>query len=116
MPRSKIFLPDINVWLAAAAGKHVHHATAKQWFTEVERGGAAFCRVTQMGLLRLVTNVAEPESLEPTWKQLTRAVVGGKNLWTDACLTTFAILHGMRLVSFDRRFAKRDGLDFELLS
>jgi len=49
-------LPDINVWIALASDRHVHHEEAKKWFAEIEPGGAAFCRVTQMGCLRLITN------------------------------------------------------------
>ncbi len=144
MPRSKIFLPDINVWIAAAAGKHVHHTTAKEWFGRVESGGAAFCRITQMGFLRLVTNsrvmqedvldqnqawdayekiardrrviyVSEPENLQATWKLLTQSSMAGANLWTDAYLAAFATLQGMTLVSFDRGFRNQHNLDCVVL-
>lgn len=58
MPKSKIFLPDVNVWLAAAAERHAHHRIARRWFESEEAAGGdlAFCRTTQSGLLRLVTH------------------------------------------------------------
>jgi toxin-antitoxin system PIN domain toxin len=52
----KTCLPDINVWIALASDRHVHHEAAKSWFAGIEPGGTAFCRVTQMGFLRLTTN------------------------------------------------------------
>jgi predicted nucleic acid-binding protein len=46
-------LPDVNVWLALTIAEHVHHAPAKRWFESQEHEQIAFCRVTQMGFLRL---------------------------------------------------------------
>ena len=37
--------------------RHAHHRKAKWWFDEAE-DDLAFCRVTQMSLLRLITNPA----------------------------------------------------------
>ena len=48
--------PDVNVWIALAVAEHVHHGVAKQWFESPEREQIAFCRITQMGFLRLLTN------------------------------------------------------------
>jgi predicted nucleic acid-binding protein len=56
MQTSKNFLPDVNVWLALASRRHVHNAIATQWFQSVGQNEAAFCRITQMGFLRLLTN------------------------------------------------------------
>jgi uncharacterized protein len=50
------FLPDVNVWVALAAERHVHHHIARLWFGNLQDGDLAFCRVTQMGLLRLLSN------------------------------------------------------------
>src|SRR5436190_7727155 len=47
--------PDVNIWLAAAWARHSKHKLAKGWIDE-ETGALAFCRVSQMGLLRLLTN------------------------------------------------------------
>jgi predicted nucleic acid-binding protein len=48
-------LPDVNVWIAIAANRHEHHATARQWFDTVSVP-VCFCRITQMLFLRLLTN------------------------------------------------------------
>src|ERR1700683_1672218 len=97
MQKSKIYLPDINVWLAIAADGHIHHRDATAWFDAISAVEAAFCRITQMGFLRLLTNahamhedvrtqkeawrvfdklrddervtyLAEPEGLEREWR------------------------------------------------
>src|SRR5579859_3518467 len=51
-----ISLPDVNVRIALAAEGHVHHLPARDWFTAQSNASVAFCRITQMGLLRLLTN------------------------------------------------------------
>jgi predicted nucleic acid-binding protein len=58
MPRSKTFLIDANVWLALASERHEHDAAARNWFMSLGEGEAAFCRITQMTLLRLLTSPA----------------------------------------------------------
>jgi uncharacterized protein len=53
----KSFLfPDVNVWLALTHDRHAHHATARQWFESESDPHLFFCRFTQLGLLRLLTN------------------------------------------------------------
>ena len=135
MPRSKIFLPDVNVWLALASRRHVHHRTTAAWLDTVGEGQAAFCRVTQMGLLRLLTNrhamgddlvnqseawrvyrrmaadpripfLAEPAGIEPAWQRLTQLHAAAARLWTDAYLQAFAELKDLQVVSFDRDFLR----------
>ncbi len=51
-----IYLPDVNVWIALAADKHIHHSVAKRWFTNIQADQVLFCRITQLGFLRLLTN------------------------------------------------------------
>ena len=51
-----IWLPDVNRWIALAAEGHVHHVPAREWFAAQPVASVAFCRITQMGLLRLLTN------------------------------------------------------------
>ena len=144
MPKSRICLPDINVWIALSSDKHMHHLAAQDWFAGVDQGGAAFCRVTQMGFLRLITNrhvmredaldqrtawrvyeqlmrdsrlafAAEPPDVEPVWKRLTRGLFTGTNVWTDAYLAAWALVQGLNVVSFDRGFQKVDGLSLTIL-
>ena len=49
-------LLDTNVWLGLAFKRHKHHASAIAWFSSVRQARCCFCRVTQMGFLRLATN------------------------------------------------------------
>jgi len=51
-----IYLPDVNVWIALAADQHIHHNVAKRWFTGIQDDQVLFCRITQLGFLRLLTN------------------------------------------------------------
>ena len=123
-------MPDINVWIALASDRHVHHEEAKKWFAEIEPGGAAFCRVTQMGFLRLITNrhvmgadvvtqkeawqvyqnlskdqrvtfLREPSGIEDGWRRLTQGGTAATNTWTDAYLCAFASIRNLQIVSFD---------------
>ena len=135
MPKSKIFLPDVNVWLALASRRHVHNERAARWFEGVDRDQAAFCRITQMGLLRLLTNqhamgrdavtqveawavyrrissdervhfLTEPAGIEEVWHGMTRKSQPATNVWTDAYLQAFAQLKDLQVVSFDRGFRR----------
>jgi hypothetical protein len=51
-------LPDINVWLALSWGSHPHSATAWNWFRSLADDELLYCRLTQIGLLRLLTTKA----------------------------------------------------------
>ena len=140
-----ISLPDVNIWIALAAGGHVHHVPARDWFTLQPDGSIAFCRITQMGLLRLLTNssvmgraprtvaqawetfaelladrrvvfATEPDRVESAWRRLmTRAGVGPSS-WTDAYLAAFAEAHSYSLVTFDTGFSRWPTLNLTLLS
>src|SRR5687768_7157841 len=131
MPTLKTFLPDVNVWLALASRRHVHSLICAGWLDSVESGEVMFCRVTQMGLLRLLTSAAvmgsdvisfseawrvyrailadrriqfaaEPFGLEPDWKQLSSFDRPMPKVWTDAYLAAFARSAGMQLVTLDK--------------
>jgi len=52
--KSSLF-PDVNVWLALTYERHEHHQAAAQWLQGKEEP-VFFCRFTQLGLLRLLTN------------------------------------------------------------
>ncbi len=57
---SKSYLfPDLNVWIALTYNQHVHYEFAHRWFTALpEDAQLYFCRVTQIGFLRLLTTRA----------------------------------------------------------
>lgn len=54
------YLIDINVWLALSWNQHTHYSLAHSWLRK--QGPASskllFCRITQLGLLRLLSNKA----------------------------------------------------------
>jgi toxin-antitoxin system PIN domain toxin len=54
----KSFFPDINVWVALAYRGHQQHVSAAAWFGRLVRETAGFCRLTQLGFLRLLTDRA----------------------------------------------------------
>ena len=60
MPGSTTSLfPDINVWVALTYEGHAHHRTAASWFATLKPDmSLVFCRLTQLGLLRLLTTDA----------------------------------------------------------
>jgi hypothetical protein len=39
-----------------ASRRHIHASTCADWLNSTDTEQVAFCRVTQMGLLRLLTN------------------------------------------------------------
>jgi predicted nucleic acid-binding protein len=52
-----MILLDVGVWLAAVWGRHAHHPATADWFAR-QTDDLVFCRVTQMSLLRLLSNPA----------------------------------------------------------
>jgi len=138
-------LADANVWLALAYSDHLHHAKAKAWFDAQSENSCAFCRVTQLALLRHLTNskimgqfvqsqhdawksfdrlvedprvilVAEPLVLEGVFRGFTQAFSPSHALWTDAYLAAFAIASTAQLVTFDQSFSQFSGLNWLALS
>ena len=122
-------LLDVNVWLAAAWARHVHHGAAKR-YVDAQDLDMLFCRVTELAFLRLVTNravtgddaltrrqawdlllalqadprikfVAEPRGLAPLWLAFSKRDDRSHLLWTDDYLAAFAQAMGAELVTFD---------------
>ena len=139
------YLADVNVWVALAAVGHVHHSLARAWFEESETSHVMFNRITQMGLLRLLTNhkvmgsnvltapdawkvyaslcdddrvqyAEEPPYLEDGWREAAMHLGTGPNFWTDAYLAAFAETGGYTIVTFDRGFLRHRGVDVRLLT
>ena len=55
----RLILADVNIWLSTLVEQHPHHDIAVQWWQrEVipNNEKVVFCRITQLGLLRLLTN------------------------------------------------------------
>ena len=138
MPSSADLL-DANVWLALAAEAHAHHDRAMAFWNDESADVAAFCRITQLALLRHLTNktimgehclspraawkmcsdflvlrevklLQEPPGLTEQWGHYCDLGRTSPNLWTDAYLAAFAKCAGLRLVSFDSGFSAFPGL------
>ena len=138
------YLPDVNVWVALAVAEHVHQNAARQWLDSVIDDDIAFCRVTQMGLLRLLTNPSafgkdvltastawkvfdlfaqdgrvvfapEPAGLSSEWRAASENRAAGANFWTDAYLAAFAMTAEVAIVTFDRGFRDHRGVQVRLL-
>ena len=128
-------LLDINLWLALEVSTDVHHGLAKAWFRTRGQTTCALCRVTQMGLLRHLTNKTvmganvlsivqawaamtrtrsrgdvewrdEPAGLDAKWEALSQLGGSTGNWWTDAYLAAFAIKHSIRFVTLDAGFRR----------
>jgi toxin-antitoxin system PIN domain toxin len=136
---SRLFLfPDINVWVALSYDRHVHHRTALQWFDHLApMARLFFCRLTQLGLLRLLSSPAvmgpdlakgqqeawkaydswlqderiefleEPAGLETQFRALTRSPQASPKDWADSYLIAFASAADLRLVSFDQALRQK---------
>ena len=68
---TKRSFPDVNVWFALAVADHPHHRPALAWWNE-ESSLAGFSRLTQLGLLRLLTTGSamggQPLTNEEAWR------------------------------------------------
>jgi len=122
------FSAGVNVWIALVAEGHSHHLAARRWFQARANSSVAFCRITQMGVLRLLTNPhvmgraprsiaeaweiftrlhddrrvvfeAEPDGVDAAWQHLTTSPGVGASSWTDAYLAAFAHLQSYELIS-----------------
>lgn len=130
-----MILLDVGVWLAAVWGRHAHHEHAADWFGQQD-GELLFCRVTQMGLLRLLSNRAimgedtvtrsaawrifdqlradervlwadEPSELDAVWRAISARNDKSHKLWTDDYLAAFAQTTGATLAALDTRLPAR---------
>lgn len=134
-------LLDTSVWLALSAPDHVHHARARHYWDVQAAASLAFCRITALGLLRLLTNprvlgdaalggaaawralgiwlaqprivfAPEPPDLDTWLARWSTDLDPRGGAWSDAYLAAFAVAGGHRLVAFDRDFERYAGLDF----
>ena len=129
--------PDINVWVALAYSHHVHHRVARRWYESLAATDELiFCRHTQMGFLRLLTNPAimgeeaksqvdawltydaffvspsirfmsEPGGIERRFRQFARSVLPTSQDWADSYLAAFAEQGALTLATFDKKLSAR---------
>jgi uncharacterized protein len=139
------YLADVNVWIALTNPAHQHRVVASEWLSESAPDPIVFCRTTQKGLLRLLTNrhvmgvnlltaegawdvyddlfktgrvrfASEPSGLERAWREATRHPHAGPNFWTDAYLAAFATAAGYTVVTFDQGFKRHKDAKLRLLA
>jgi uncharacterized protein len=130
-----MILLDVGVWLAAVWGRHMHHPVTAEWFGS-QADELAFCRVTQMSLLRLMTNPAimgddavdrsqawrifdqlradervlmadEPDELDAVWRAISAHDDKNHKLWTDDYLAAFAQASDATLATLDGKLSSR---------
>lgn len=111
----ELFLPDVNVWFALTREDHQHRNSALEWWSDLGDRHVGFVRVTQFGLLRLLTNpmamnqlpltmleawavyeklfrdervlfLREPEGIDAAFKRNTSLRSASPNLWADRWL------------------------------
>lgn len=129
-------LVDVCVWTAALWEKHTHHVVAKRWLDGRDDEELIFCRVTEMAVLRLLSNPAvmrddvvsrrhawnivvelqqdprvrflqEPAGLAPLWIAFSKRDDSSHQLWTDDYLAAFAQAAHADLVTLDRSMRAR---------
>jgi toxin-antitoxin system PIN domain toxin len=131
---SSVFL-DVNVWLALSTGDHAHFESAWAWYKSLPGITVLlFCRITQLGFLRLLTTQSvmgkgtlsqaqawgayermltgggakfaeEPAGLESAFRALSSAQQVSPKEWADAYLAAFSAAAEIPLITFDRTLA-----------
>ena len=129
---TKRSFPDVNVWFALAVADHPFHRPARAWWNE-ESSFAGFCRLTQLGLLRLLTTASamggapltnaeawgvydgfladsrvrvfpELPALDDVFRSQSSLRQASPKVWVDAYLAAHAAANQAILVTFDRAF------------
>lgn len=135
-------LLDVNVWLALAVEEHVHHRAAVTYWN-AEAPPRYFCRHSAMSLVRLLTQptlmsgaplalvaawtlyerfanlpgvelLHEPQGVDVELAALIRPKLPSR-LFIDAYFAALARSAGLRLVTFDRDFARFKSLQVKRL-
>ena len=129
------YFPDINLWLALNAADHAHTKAALEWYYSIKDDDVLyFCRITQLGLLRLLTTKSvmgldthsqhaawmiyrtwheeagarfmnEPAGIDTLLGASANSPLSSPKSWNDAYLAAFAEAAGLTLVTFDRALA-----------
>lgn len=134
---SSLSFPDVNVWLALLLEDHAHRPPAVAWWQQADSPETiAFCRITQISVLRLLTTPAamnqrpltmpeawaaydrlyeddrvaylhEPMGLEPHFRRAASSQAASPKVWADAYLLAYTDALEGSLVTFDRALAAR---------
>jgi uncharacterized protein len=141
-----VYLPDNNILISAFRADTQHHQAAKSWLEETLSGGQSIrlFPTVETGFLRIVTHpklFSPPSSMEEAaaflstlcdapnvdvcpwgpedralWLKLSKDIKLVGNDCNDAMLAALAIGRGLRLVTFDKGFARFKGIDCVILS
>jgi len=136
----RFFLADVSVWVALTYDRHLDHSLVRRWFDAAEDGRLFFCRISQLGLLRLLTNSAlmggdvlsqqeawrtydrarshprvgfqaEPEAFEAQFRKLTQSPHPRTKHWSDAYLAALALTSDLHVITLDKTFPRVHGLE-----
>jgi toxin-antitoxin system PIN domain toxin len=128
-------VPDLNVWLALASPEHIHARPALDWW-RFHGASIAFCRMSQLGLLRLMTTAAamdgqplaiseawrvydrfyeddrvlflsEPSTIDQAFRKKAVGHAASPKIWADAWMLAVADSAGGELVTFDKALSGR---------
>ena len=135
-------LADVNVLIYAFRADDPHHAVCKAWLDRVVLGDARFgiSRLALSAVVRITTNqrsFAKPSTLEEAFRYCDNLlgqphceiIEPGERHWaifhdlcvksgtrgpriTDAWFAALAIEHGCTWITFDRDYARFDGLEW----
>lgn len=134
---TSLIFPDLNVWVALSLGAHEHSKMAWDWYRSLRsEEELAFCRLSQLGLLRLLTTASvakhetltqlqawaiydgwlqrggavyleEPRGMETELRFYAARKTPSPREWADSYLIAFAASASMPLVTFDRGLSQR---------
>lgn len=127
----------MNVWVALAHEIHPHHKVVKDWSDTLDSDSiVCFCRFTQLGLLRLLTNqsamqadvltqleawdafdallddpsnqmIDEPSGADVLFRRETSSTERATKQWADGYLAAFALAGNLTLVTMDNALAAK---------
>jgi uncharacterized protein len=128
--------PDVNVWFALAVADHPHHSIAVQWWND-HTALTGFSRLTQLGLLRLLTTASamdgapltnaaawevfdafaldervrmfpELPTVDESFRLLSSEAQSSPKVWADAYFAAYASANQASIITFDRGFQRFD--------
>jgi toxin-antitoxin system PIN domain toxin len=125
------------VWIALTYRGHIHYTTARAWLDSLpDDSELCFCRLTQLGFLRLLTTAAvmgnrvlsqasawdvyddwlengrgsyieEPPAIEYSFRSFSQSRQAAPKDWADSYVSAFAQVSGLKLVTFDQALQRR---------
>jgi toxin-antitoxin system PIN domain toxin len=133
---TSLSFPDVNVWISLLLADHVHRASAVEWWESETSETIAFCRMTQISVLRLLTTaiamngkplsmkdawrayerlfadarvafVPEPDAFEQEFKRRSSSDTASPKVWADAYLIALATCTDATIVTFDQAFREQ---------